>query len=179
MLLYRKKEPLFLLIQDGFNQLKFCLYFLFYAFFSEKMTTETLADLGSIQPEESKYRSDVDEIKKRSNDVLKRIDDFERRNSELKAQMRLEEEKKEYAREIKRRKGKLTPRTYESYREEELDLQAQLSRLKRRNSKLTSEVEEMKKKLAESEAKEKELRDELDFTYQKRLLLDKRSAMLF
>ena len=141
------------------------------------MTTEISAEFGSIQPEESKYRSDVDLIKKRSNEVLKRIDEFERRYFEKKAQMRIDQEKNEYEREMKRRKGKITPRTYESYREEELDLQAQLSRLKRKNRKLTEQVEKMKKKLAESETRERELRDELDFTYQKRLILAKRNVM--
>ena len=139
--------------------------------------TELLAET-TIQPEESKYRGEVDEIKKRSNDILNRIAEFEKNHAERKKQMQLEAEEREREMEMRKFRGPLTPRTYESYHEEELDLEAQLKKLKNKNKKLQNRIEDMKKMLAESEAKEKELKDELDFTYQKRLLLDKRSLLL-
>ena len=139
--------------------------------------TEVFSDM-TIQPEESKYRGEVDDIKKRSDDILNRIAEFEKNHAQMKKQMQIEAEEREREIEMRKHRGPLTPRTYESYREEELDLQAQLKRLKNKNKKLQSQVEDMKKMLAESEAKERELQDELDFTYQKRLLLDKRSLLL-
>lgn len=136
--------------------------------------TEVIPSSTTIEPEESKYRGQVEDIKRRSNDILEQIQDFENNSKALREQQEYERERKMKDRLRLKKSDPFTPRTFESLHEEELDLRAQLQRLKKKNSRLKSQVDDMKKLLADSEAKERELQDELDFTYQKRLLLSKK-----
>lgn len=125
---------------------------------------------------ENQYATEVQKIKRKTNAILDKIAEFEKERSQEQISKKTGKVNDKHQYTIS--KGPITPRSYESYKEEELDLQAKLKRLKKKNTRLHSQIDDIKKLLADSQAKEKELRDSLDMSYQKRILLEKKGLAI-
>ena len=132
-------------------------------------------------PVEEGYYVEVQTIKQKANDILQKIADFERDHPAYHKEIgRFDDIDDNEAFDVfdGKKSFTITPRSFESYREEELDLRAKLKKLNRKNRKLRERVADMERMVSESISKEKELRQQLDISYQRRIFLEKKGVVI-
>lgn len=130
-------------------------------------------------PVEEGYFNEVQVIKKKTNDILQKIADFEKRHQTYHREVDdLDNQECEdmYNELDGRKKFTITPRSFESYKEEELDLRAKLRKLNRKNTRLRGNIEDVKRLIVDSLIVEKELKSQLDLSYRKRILLERKGV---
>ena len=117
------------------------------------------------------YDTEIQSIREKAKKIFAKISEFEKTHPTIREKIVQDSQNSSPS---PKKYIPVTPRTIESLKEEELDIIQKIERMKKKNQKIREKILNVKQMIEESKAKEQELHDSLDFSYQMRLRIQKK-----